>query len=106
MKKMELTAKESKKDTVEAKENEMPKYPWGLSFQLNNESLKKLSLMEHPFEIGDEVEIKAMCKITSVSAYENMKEDETKCVNLQIIEMDCKPEGGMEKTAKKVYKEK
>ena len=55
---------------------------------------------------ADEVEIKAMCKITSVSAYENMKEDETKCVNLQITEMDCKPEGATEKTAKKVYDKK
>ena len=106
MAKMELTKSEAKKDTIESQENNEPKYPWGLCIQLENESLEKLGLMKYGFEIGDEIKIVGIAKVTSVSEHESMNQEAKKCVSFQITDLECKLESGIEKTAKKVYKEK
>lgn len=103
---MELTEKESKKDTVEAMEHVEPKYPWGLSISLNDESLEKLGWEDREFKRGEEIVLEIKVKVIGFSEQDTMQ-GEMKNVQLQITEMEV--EDGTtepEKFAKKTYKKR
>lgn len=104
---MELTEKESKKDTVESMENQMPKYPWGLSISLDNDSLEKLGMEDEDFEAGQEFTIECRVKVMGFSEDETINDGVRKCVRLQITEMEVS-DGSTEpeKMAKKLYKKR
>lgn len=64
------------------------KYPWGLSINLNNESLKMLG-MDPPkdLSIGDTMTIMAKVVVTSVSMRQVQSGDDDNSVGLQITDI-------------------
>jgi len=62
-----------------------PRYPWGLSLSLDNDSLEKLGLTELP-ALGAETMLVARVKVTSVSSNES-EHGASKNVSLQITAM-------------------
>jgi hypothetical protein len=60
-------------------------YPYGLSLTLDADSLKKLGIKDLP-TVGDEFEITAMARVTSVSKNASETNDSTR-VELQITQM-------------------
>ena len=104
MKDMKLKPAQAEAETVEAMEHIKPRYPWGLSFELNNESLEILKRKYSDFEVEGELKLTAIVVVTSTSCNETMNSDPQECVRLQITEMDLVGENRMEKQARKIYK--
>lgn len=80
--------------TEEAKEQapslaDAPKYPYGLTLCLNDDSLKKLG-MGAP-AVGAEMRVIARAKVTSVSAREEQDGGMCRNVDLQITDMEVSP---------------
>ncbi len=69
-----------------------PRFPWGLSVDLNGESLDLLELDVDDFDIGQTVVFKAKAKVTAVRKSETLDSDEetdmNRSVDLQITHID------------------
>lgn len=63
-----------------------PKYPYGLSISLNDETLKKLGITELP-KVGAPIMITAKCEVCAVSAYDSQQGGAEANVSLQITDM-------------------
>lgn len=63
-----------------------PKYPYGLSINLCDETLAKLGITELP-AVGTKMMLHAMVEVTSTSQYERQDEKEIN-INLQITDME------------------
>ena len=61
-------------------------YPYGLSINLDEESMEKLGI--GPMSVGSEVKFIASAKVTSVSEHESEGSEKTENMTLQITEMD------------------
>lgn len=81
--------------------DEVPKYPWGLSLDLNNQVLEKLGISILP-AIGSEMILTAKVKVTSTSAYEEQDGTE-QCLGLQITAMDISGAEPSSSAAAKLY---
>lgn len=98
---MALTKKEKSDFKESAVLSEAPRFPWGLSVNLDEDSLKKLNVEDLP-EVGDEFEMVATVKATSVS--ENEDEDGTRqSVGLQITDMALLRMGSKGKPEDRLY---
>lgn len=64
-----------------------PKYPWGMTVNLNSDSLKKLKKTVGDFRVGDIKTIVAQVKVTSVSKSESETGNDHQEVGLQITKM-------------------
>jgi len=86
---MARTAKEKKANEEKYTSMPMdgPDYPYGLCLSLDDSELKKLGVDTLP-EVGDELTINAVCKVTRVSASASEKSDKQRSVELQITHMD------------------
>lgn len=87
---MKLTPKEVKEEKKE--EYEPPPYPWGLSIRLEKDELDKLKLATLP-NVGDEVHITAVGRVTTVSSAMRDQNDEDKTVTIQIVMLELDNEG-------------
>lgn len=83
LKSMKITKKESKVEEVGI---ERPKYPYGLSLRLNEESITKLGISEMP-EVGNEMSVIAIVTIEEVSEREVLDGKKQRNISLQITEM-------------------
>lgn len=89
---MLIDMKYSQKEKVEeSKENvpsadSMPDYPYGLTINLEKEQLDKLGLTE--YEVGDELNISAVGKITMVRSSERENDPEEASVTIQITQLE------------------
>ncbi len=101
---MKVSKKDAEKETPEAIEQTEPKYPWGLQLNMDNDELKKLDLMDEKVEVGDEMTIRAVCKVLSVSEDESLNMGTRKNIRYQITEMEIEGDTEPEKMAKKIYK--
>jgi len=90
---MKMTAQEVKADTVITKEDNKPRYPWGLRVDLNDDSLSKLGITNLP-AVGEKMNLMATVEVTSVSSHSSGNNNR-KSVELQITEM------ALEKPSKK-----
>jgi hypothetical protein len=106
MKDMKLKEEQAEAETLEAQEHIKPRYPYGLSLELNNESLEILKKKYSDFEAEEEFILKARVKVTSTSCYETMGSESQSCVRLQITELEMNQENYIEKRANKIYKKK
>lgn len=89
LKDMALSKAEAKETLTEyctPDAGEAPKYPWGLSLDLNNQVLEKLGITSLP-TVGSEMTLTATVKVTRISAYEEQDGAE-QCLGLQITAMD------------------
>lgn len=65
---------------------EGPRYPWGLSLSLDNDSLEKLGIDALP-DVDDEMLVMARVKVTRVSAVDTADGGKQRDVALQITDM-------------------
>lgn len=63
-----------------------PKYPYGLSINLDDETLAKLGITVLP-AVGTKMTLQAVVEVTSTSQYERQDEKEIN-INLQITDME------------------
>lgn len=61
-------------------------YPWGLSLHLEVDSLEKLGMQQLP-NIGQEMQLVATVKVTSVNQSAREGQDENRSVGLQLTHM-------------------
>lgn len=71
---------------------ERPAYPWGLSVNLDEETIEKLGL-ELP-EVGKDLMLVARVNVTSVSANETKGTGTNRSIGLQITDMCLEVDGG------------
>lgn len=77
-------------------EDNKPRYPYGLSLNLNEDSLEKLGIETLP-EVGSTIHLKALAKVTSVSK-DATDEKESSRVCLQITHLAFEEEDEEEET--------
>ena len=69
-----------------------PRFPWGLSIDLNGESLDLLELDVDDFDIGQTLVFKVKTKVTAIRKNETLDTDEetdiSRSIDLQITHMD------------------
>jgi hypothetical protein len=101
---MKMSSAEQRKRTEPSSiASDAPMYPWGLSLNLDNETLEKLKVDELP-EVGDERLVIAKVKVTSVSSNES-ESGSNKSVSLQITEMCLEDAGEKAAAESKLYGE-
>lgn len=104
LKDLSMTPKEAKETMLgytEADVKDAPKYPYGTSLDLNNETLAKLGITKLP-AVGDAVSISAIGKVTRISAYEEQGGSE-QCLGIQITDMEISMGGQTSNAASKLY---
>lgn len=72
----------------------LPKYPYGLTLYLDDETLKKLGITDLP-KVGSTIPASIVVQVTGTSqrAYQGSKGEEMRtCVDLQITDMEMKVE--------------
>jgi hypothetical protein len=79
-----------------------PDYPWGLCLRLGKDELTKLGVETLP-EIGEEMTILAVAKVTRVSQSADKDGGDTRCVELQITEMSFIEEREDKPLSEKMY---
>lgn len=89
---MKLTPKEVKEEKAEVRSIDVPPYPWGLCIRLEKDELDKLKLASLP-NVGDEVHITAVGRVTGVSSSMRDQKDEDKTVSIQIVMLALDDEG-------------
>lgn len=82
---MKMSAEESK--VYSGEEIESPEYPYGLTIDLDDDSLAKLGITSLP-KVGSEMMITAKCVVKGVSSNQYQGSDEESRVCLQITDMD------------------
>lgn len=82
---MKMSAEESKE--YSGAEMESPEYPYGLTIDLDDDSLAKLGITSLP-KVGSEMMITAKCVVKGVSSNQYQGSDEESRVCLQITDMD------------------
>jgi len=84
--------------------SDSPKYPYGLALNLDTATVEKLGL--EGCEVGDEYEITAKAKVTSISENDTEGSDYNKTISLQITSMSVDEGSGNEDNAVGQDKEK
>jgi len=101
---MQLSAEEAKEESMAytaEDEDGGPKYPWGLSLDICDETMKKLGMTAMP-NVGDTMVLTARVKVTRTSAYEEQKGTDLS-FGLQITDMGLAPEDQPSNLAGSLY---
>ena len=104
LKNIAMSAAEAKETMIgynTADVSNAPKYPYGTSLDLNNDTLEKLGITKLP-SVGEEVTITAKAKVTRISAYEEQGGAE-QCLGLQITDMDVSIPSQSQSASDKLY---
>ncbi len=101
---MKLSKEEAKEQTSCAPDQDAPRYPYGLSINLDDDSLEKLGI-GNDVNVGDEVQIVASATVQSKSGYQTMMGDAENSLTLQITDMAV-VSSGSSKTIKALYDSK
>jgi hypothetical protein len=98
---MKLSAAARDKLIEPSMTSEAPRYPWGLSLQLDDAALKKLGISGKLPDVDAEFDLEAIVCVTNVSSNASSEGGRTRSLALQIKTM------GLEKRAAgdKLYKE-
>ena len=95
LKSMKLTPEQRSEEVDEMRDPKPPVYPWGLTLQMEDETMQLLGIER--MEIGTVVEMRALARVVSGSQYEREGEDGTaekdECMSVQITDMDLTPAG-------------
>lgn len=102
---MKLTASEAKSETMLGyADDDLPKYPYGLSICLDDDALAKLGITDLP-AVGSVMQLTALVEVCSVSQYENQTGKDNS-LNLQITDMELAAGNGEPKAlANRLYGE-
>ena len=82
---MKITKKEAREEMKPSKDN-LPRYPWGLSLNFDNDTLNKLGITDLP-EAGVTMSIVGNAKVESTGEDERQDGEKRKRMTLQITEM-------------------
>lgn len=87
---MALSAAEAKAETTMAEP--LPKYPWGLQLDLNDDVLEKLGLKDLP-AVGAVLLLRAKVEVVSTSESERQGGALSRCLGLQVtdLQLDAAP---------------
>lgn len=98
---MKLSKEEAGKmsGAIEAKPGDGPAYPWGLSINLNSETLKKIGYADPP-AVGTEMMLMAKVVVTSTGVNQQQDGDKESRCELQITDMQL---AGAAPDANKLY---
>lgn len=88
-------------DTVMANQ---PLYPWGLSIQLDDDTLKKLGL-KLP-NLDQVIEFKCRAQVIAVNSRKDGNDEDESSVSLQITDMELVENDSGDRAAKKLYGDK
>jgi hypothetical protein len=83
---------------------EGPRYPWGLSVNLESCCLKALGLEASDFTIGESKTLIARVEVTSISSNESQNSEPNQSVSLQITDLCIEDGDEASKAAKSLYK--
>jgi len=97
---MKLSKKDQKQ--YEPAEVEAPKYPYGLTLHLNNETLEKLGIKTLP-KVGQEVVLQGVGNVTSVSENERSGQEKYRDVSIQITGLGVAPKKKKADVSKTLY---
>jgi hypothetical protein len=79
---MKLSPKEAKAEMMPS-EKDGPRYPWGLTLNLDDDALEKLGMSKLP-EVGETYPLAATCEVTAVSASDTQGGGVRRSLTLQI----------------------
>lgn len=101
---MKMSKKEAKEESgCTPAPDDGPRYPYGLSINLENDALDKLGIGDG-VNVGDVVQITANATVQSKSGYQTMVGDPQNSLSLQITDMEVT--GGSSKATKTLYDKK
>ena len=86
----EKKSKDAKSDLCCSAPCSASEYPWGLTINLENESLNKLEFGDELPKVGSTVKIVAEAKVESVSSRSDKDNKSNRTVSLQIVKMAVK----------------
>jgi len=91
---MELSAQEAQEYTsCEVKPGDAPRYPYGLTLYLDNDSLAKLGISDLP-KVGSALKLNALVTVTSIGMSQQQDGDAEMRTELQITDMELSGAGG------------
>jgi hypothetical protein len=91
VKDLKLTKEDKKEEEKSWQSPSEDDYPYGLSLQLEESSIKKLGINQQDYDVDQEVTFAAKALVSSIS--ENKNQNATRrSMSLQIIAMELKPE--------------
>ena len=105
MKDISLTAAEAKENMIgcaSIDSADAPKYPWGTSLDLDDDTLTKLGITKLP-DVGEELALTAVVKVTRISANEDQG-GTRQCLGLQITSMELNIPSQVIAPANKLYR--
>ena len=99
---MTLSKEEAKEESyLTSSDPDLPKYPWGLSLCLDDETMAKLGIALPA--VGTELMIMAKVTVTGVRASQNQGGDSEQSCDLQITAMSVGPSAPAMSAAEKLY---
>ncbi len=104
---MKKTKKEVKDDLKPTIAVDVPKYPYGLSINLEEESLVKLDMTDLP-EVGDSMNLIARVTVESVQSSERQGGKKHRSLHLQITDLalEADNKGKIKTAAEELYGDK
>jgi len=106
LKSMALSKTEQDKMAAPQTADDQPRYPWGLSLTLDDETLEKLGFGDELPDVGAMKDLVARAKVTSVSSNDVDGGKKRRSVSLQITELACSYDGDKKSHADVLYGEK
>lgn len=96
-------SKEEAQEYSQPSVDEGPRYPYGLSINLDDDAIEKLGCAE--LNVGDEVTIVAKATVTNKSGYQTLVGDSESSMGLQLTDMELGGDGST-KATKALYDKK
>jgi len=88
---METSAEEAREYT-QPTEGDAPKYPYGLTINIDEEGLKKLGITSMP-AVGTQMTLTALVEVCSTSQYQDRSGETESSLSLQITDMELNGSG-------------
>jgi hypothetical protein len=86
---MEMSVEEAREESCVAPsdEGDLPKYPYGLTISLDDESLAKVGITSLP-SVGTKMTLTARVEVCGTSQYQDRKGESDTSLSLQITDME------------------
>lgn len=101
---MQMSAEEAKEQCGMPSPGNMPKYPYGLCLQLDDDALAKLGIQTPPV-VGTKMMLTAVVEVTAVRSQQDQNGEDESSMDLQVTDMELASGGPSfeERAAQKLY---
>jgi len=103
LKSMKLTKADAKKETGVEVSKDLPRYPWGLRVELNDDALDRLGMPALP-AIDEKMLLYARVEVTYVSQTASQEGKKRRSVSLQITDLSLSPDKPKKSIAERLFK--